>query len=87
MKTNKLRTDRELVQLVIDSFDLHFHSGLCALLNGMLDTELLNEEEYLRVRSLFDEEKPLTAYGFGYWWESGNPVPRIDFLNNLLTNL
>lgn len=82
-----MRTNKQLVQLVLDSFPKYFTSGLCGVLVKMHTDNILSAYEWCTLRDLFEKHKPSKGYSRVYWWEPHNLKPRIEFLNNLLKQL
>lgn len=82
-----MRTDKQLIQLVLDNFNEQFRTGLCGVLLYMYTEDILTLFEWSTLKELFDEHKPTEDYGWGYWWEPSDHRPRIEFLKNLLEKI
>lgn len=80
-----MRTDKQLIQLVLDNFDKHFKSGLCNLALHLLFNRDITYNEYCLLMEIIKLGRPSKPYGF--WWPVGQREPRIEFLNKLLKQL
>jgi hypothetical protein len=83
-----MRTDKELIQLVLDNFYEYFVTGLCTMLSNLHYNYLISEEEYDQLLLLFEQNKPKKAGKFGlYWWLCCYKKPRILFLKKILNQV
>lgn len=84
-----MRTDKELMQLMLDNLDENFISGLCSLICILRCRLIISFEEAERIRDLINLHLPEKKYGLFSWycWPMKEKQPRIEFLKNLLNKL
>lgn len=94
------RTNKELIQIVLDNFDKYFIYGLCHLIDKLYYVGYITGEEnwilldlikkYKKYNTFFNrliyKKERLVDLGL-YYWDSGEPEPRRKYLEYLLTRV
>ena len=74
----------ELLNIVLNSMDAHFMTGLCGLVQRLnYDLNIITIEEAEILYKYLREHKPITIkilIGDSYWWRPGNSKPRKRWL-------
>lgn len=87
-----MRTNKELIKIAIDNFDL-FRTGLCMYFNILYGKNILNIDEASQMNYLIRKNikdfvwyKPnfIEINPTGYYWEKGLKEPRLKYLDYLL---
>jgi hypothetical protein len=79
-----MRNIPELLNVLLDSMDKYFESGLCSLitdLNYYYHIITIDEAEFLR--KYLKKHTPITSFtlmGYSYWWPPRNSNPRKRWL-------
>lgn len=81
-----MRTDKELIQLMIDNLDQYFITSLCITTSQMRIDNLINQKEEDRIDEIVYRFKPSDAGPF-YFWPANLLEPRREFLQNILNKL
>lgn len=96
-----LRTNKELIQILLNNFDKHFRYGLCYFISRLYDLNYITKKE---VNVLFELIKKYKKYNTffnrliykkerlvdplnHYYWPKDEPAPRRKFLEYLLTRV
>ena len=81
-----MRTDKELINLLITNIDTHFMTGLCFMVYGLKKSFIIFFNECDRIIDILKCELPVKNY-YGYCWHVGDKAPRIEFLKQLIEKL
>lgn len=90
-----MRSDKELLELLKDGLLKNSSTGMCGTLNNIFYLDIINSEEFCRLRDLIKRMKPKQRPQQCYltWWECGyyfNPYDirsRVKSINNLIKTL
>lgn len=78
-----MRTDKELLKLLLEVFDYYFKYGLCMLVNRVFLHRLITNPEYKRLKIIIKEAEPSGFYDskhYPYYWKLGNKTIRKKWL-------
>lgn len=96
---NSERSIKELLQVMLDNFDLFFDSGLCRLTNKLLNENIITYEEEVVIIEFIRNNRPkrtwlspitnphLNPSSSGYFWGYGERLPRVQWLNKHISKL
>ena len=79
-----MRTQLELWKIVKDNFDEYFNFGLCQLIDSLHYVGKINHYEKYSLREELSLHGDKTTYFLGL---SGNPKPRIEFIDKMIKNI
>lgn len=85
-----MRTEKELLQVLLDNMDL-LKTGLCGLSLCLYLKDIIDDKEYELIETYIKEYAPKRYLFEGiesdFNWEAGEKQPRIDWLNEQINKL
>jgi hypothetical protein len=82
-----MKTEAELIQLLLDSEDVYYdrgHSGLCGICIGYLRRGKLSELEYESLINIIFTNKPTEMFSTHFFFKPNQWPPRKEYLEQLL---
>ena len=80
-RSNVMRTQLELWQVVKDNFDEYFIAGLCYLITDLYLDDIINSDE---LQLLKNELKSYGNTSDFFLGDSENPKPRLEFIDKMI---
>ena len=86
-----MRTQKELLNLMLDHFDVHFHMCLCIYVKRLDTKDIITNEEFSYLLDLIEKKIP-SKYSddyigkIGFYWPVGCTEPRINWIHSVLNN-
>ena len=80
-RSNVMRTQLELWQVVKDNFDEYFIAGLCYLITDLYLDDIINSDE---LQLLKNELKSYGNTSDSFLGVSENPKPRLEFIEKMI---
>lgn len=68
------------IKIDIEGDGEDFTNGMCATVIGLAMRGILSQKEEFHIDYYISRNKPSGVFN-AYWWKSGDPVPRIEWLN------
>lgn len=81
-----MRSDKELLRVVIDNFKYFFDTSICYTLDNLCMAEMISPPERFRVLSIIEKYKPEKTYDFYFYFPKYDHISRIKFLSEILEN-
>jgi hypothetical protein len=79
-----MRTDTELLQLLLDNID-KLETGLCDLIYCLYwDNCVIDYIEQRHLSNIIYDNEPNKIFGLGYYFPMGLQSPRIEYLKDLI---
>lgn len=82
-----MRTEAELIQLLIDSGDVYNtygYGGLCGLCTQLQIDNVINMKEFEILDNIIDDNQPSNPYNIYFYFKPMQWQPRKEYLQQLL---
>ena len=83
-----MRTTKELLVIMLENINNgRFQYGLCGLVDRLFNYNIIGGEEYNRLMTIIQENRPKSTYDGEWYWKPGIKKPRVNWLNTQIEKL